>query len=396
MNPSQNEFWEEFPSASAQDWKKQAQLELKNLKQVEDFAWISEEGIAWKPSYHADDIQKTEIQWIQAGQESRQWSPPLAMARVVWNPVMEESLEEMRQRGIGAWLIDLGGAVPSALELQKSLGAFPWSKLPVFWKSTQPELLYKALKSFMPYPLRGGILDLVQDEESEDWTRSWFSGISLAQSGANAVVELAYLLTQWQKGRGIQVLEYSLQTNFFLDIAKGRALRYLAHKIAVDHELKMPYLIGSFNPYYLTQKSPSTNQLRCTTSAVAALVGGADAYWIPVWNEVPRLSYQISLLLKEEGYLDQVIDPSQGSYFIESLTLALVESVDEFMLTLQGTETISFWQKLADETHENRIAQGPALIGSTLFPSPEKSINSWNFPTWPAIFTPRSLEPTTL
>lgn len=393
MDPISYQFWEEFRAQSASDWRNQAKLEIKSPKQIEDFEWISEEGIRWHPNYHAEDIQRPEISWIQASQLKRHWTPSKTLGRVIWHPKIGKELLEMSQRGIRTWYIELVGDLPDAITLQKSLDSFSLTNHSVFWQTIEPDTLYKRIKMFHPYPLKGGILQCSQDQEPATFTRSWFSGLPLAQAGAQAVHELSYILNEWTSTGGISVLEYSLQTNFFLDIAKGRALRYLASRMAEEEQVAMPLLIGSFNPYYLTQKSPSTNQLRCTTATLAAQVGGADACWIPVWNDTARLSYQIPLLLEEEGYLNQVVDPSKGSYFIEHLTLSLVEAVDAHMQSLTGREDVAYWQALADEAHQKRIAQNPPLIGSTVFPSPEAPFSEWTFPRWTSPFIIRHLEP---
>ena len=66
---------------------------------------------------------------------------------------------------------------------------------------------------------------------------------------------------------------------------------------------------------------------------MTAIIGGTDAVIIqPFYHLFPknpaqgeRIARNISTILKDESYLDKILDPSAGSYYIESLTAQLVE-----------------------------------------------------------------------
>ena len=70
------------------------------------------------------------------------------------------------------------------------------------------------------------------------------------------------------------------------------------------------------------------NVLRLTTECMSAAIGGANAMTILPFNNIytdadefsARIASNIQIILKEEAYLGQVIDPSAGSYYIETLT----------------------------------------------------------------------------
>lgn len=384
--------WSEFEPSDASHWIQQALKEIKGTTSLESFTWETAEGIAWQPAYHAPSTEVPEIQWIQVAQLHRQWATPAPMIRLNWHPNFLEEWKEALHRGVKAFQLFMPDALPQAALLQKSLHSFPWAEVPVFWCTSQPNELYHRISSFYPYPLKGGIPGLTQDKEGALFGRAWFSGVSLAASGAHAVHELAYLLHQWKAAPGISVLEFSLQTNFFLDIAKARALRYLAHRLADQEQLPMPLLIATFNPYYLTRQSADTNQLRCTTAALAAMVGGVDGYYLPAWNSQTRRALNIPLILEEEGYLDQVIDPSQGSYFIEKITWDLVKAVSDQLDALPENPTPEFWQELADRDHTYRLAKSPMLVGATHFRAAGEILPPTTIPLWDNAFTTKNLE----
>ncbi len=48
-----------------------------------------------------------------------------------------------------------------------------------------------------------------------------------------------------------------------------------------------------------------------------------------------RIARNISVLLREESYLDKVADPSAGSYYIETLTHQLVEAAWALFLDVE-------------------------------------------------------------
>lgn len=77
---------------------------------------------------------------------------------------------------------------------------------------------------------------------------------------------------------------------------------------------------------------PYVNILRAGNEAFAGILGGADYLHVGPFDELSgrstdfsmRIARNTQLLLKEESFLGQVVDPAGGSYFIETLTSSLV------------------------------------------------------------------------
>ena len=178
-------------------------------------------------------------------------------------------------------------------------------------------------------------------------------GAHFHNSGANSAQEIALVLNvaveyiERFSSQGTSLddilsgFEFSLAvgTNYFIEIAKVRALRILFY-----HILKL-YSVTDLNPgnikvhsvssvWTKTIYDPYVNMLRNTTEAMSALLGGCNSLSISPFDEVfnnstdfsKRISRNISNLLKEESYFDKVSDPAAGSYYIEELTDKLVES----------------------------------------------------------------------
>jgi methylmalonyl-CoA mutase len=77
-----------------------------------------------------------------------------------------------------------------------------------------------------------------------------------------------------------------------------------------------------------TVYDPYVNMRRGTTEAMSAVIGGVHSLEVEPFDasfETPtefsrRIARNVQLLLKHESHFDQVVDPSGGSYYIETLT----------------------------------------------------------------------------
>lgn len=118
-----------------------------------------------------------------------------------------------------------------------------------------------------------------------------------------------------------------IQTDFFLEIAKLKALRLLWCQLsqAYDNSFESPLFIHGYSPSWIkTAYQPHGNLLKSTTAGLSAVLGGCDGLSIrpevsanPLLNRIAR---NVSSILREESHLSQVADPTAGSYYIESLT----------------------------------------------------------------------------
>jgi len=178
------------------------------------------------------------------------------------------------------------------------------------------------------------------------------NGFGVQQLGATTWQEIAfslnvgheYLLKLMSAGYSIDEasalvhFHIGVGNNYFYEIAKFRALRQLWSKIIEEYnpEHKCTYncnitaVIGHTNK---SLRDPYTNLLRQTTETMSA-TNGADAILVLPYDLystkgssdiAKRMAINISLILKEESYLDKVIDPSGGSYSVEQLTNLIAE-----------------------------------------------------------------------
>jgi methylmalonyl-CoA mutase len=127
-------------------------------------------------------------------------------------------------------------------------------------------------------------------------------------------------------------LSLSVGGNYFLEIAKIRALRLLWSKVMDAFEVaeaaRNVHVHARTGLYNKTVYDPYVNMLRTTTEAFSAVFGGVDILHVGPFDEVLRESDALSRrtarnthsILGEECGMTEVVDPAGGSWAVESLT----------------------------------------------------------------------------
>ena len=129
---------------------------------------------------------------------------------------------------------------------------------------------------------------------------------------------------------------FSISSNYFMEIAKFRAARMLWANIVKGYNPEKECSCKMFahavtSTWNQTAYDPYVNMLRGTTEAMSATLGGVHSLEVLPFDysfEAPtefskRIARNAQLLLKHESHFDQVIDPAGGSYYIESLTSSI-------------------------------------------------------------------------
>lgn len=181
-------------------------------------------------------------------------------------------------------------------------------------------------------------------------------------AGANVAQELGFSLASANeylakfKEKNIRVDDvasrmkfvFAIGSNYFLEISKFRAARLLWAKIVEQYQPAFPEscLINIHAVSSLWNKSiydPYVNMLRNTTECMSAAIGGCDSITIKPFDSTykkpdafsERVARNTQLMLKEESYLDKIVDISAGSYYIESLTDAIAEAAWKIFLKIE-------------------------------------------------------------
>lgn len=207
------------------------------------------------------------------------------------------------------------------------------------------------------------INELIEASGSQQHPVLVVNGFGVQQLGATSWQEIAfsinigheYLLKLMESGlsideaSGMVHFHIGVGSNYFYEIAKFRALRQLWSKVidAYNPEHSCTYncnitaVIGHTNK---SLRDPHTNLLRQTTETMSAsngadsiLVLPYDLYSISGASELSkRMALNISLILKEESYLDKVIDPAGGSYSVEALTKLIGEKAWSYFQLIES------------------------------------------------------------
>ena len=129
---------------------------------------------------------------------------------------------------------------------------------------------------------------------------------------------------------------FSVGSNYFLEIAKFRALRKLWQTVLRAYEAgeQPAYIHAVSSGWNKTVYDPYVNMLRTTTEGMSAALAGCDAITLQPFDESfrqpndfsRRIARNSQTILKEEAYIDKVSDPAAGSYYIEKLTDKIAEA----------------------------------------------------------------------
>ncbi|MFN4164588.1 MAG: methylmalonyl-CoA mutase [Ferrovibrio sp.] len=177
------------------------------------------------------------------------------------------------------------------------------------------------------------------------------SGYHMQEAGATAVQELAFTLadgleyvrTAINSGLDVDAFAgrlsffFAIGMNFFMEIAKLRAARFLWARIMKQFN---PKKAGSLmlrthcqtSGVSLTEQDPYNNVVRTAIEAMAAVLGGTQSLHTNALDEAialptefsARIARNTQLIIQEESYVTKVVDPLGGSYYVEALTHALV------------------------------------------------------------------------
>ncbi|WP_374313659.1 methylmalonyl-CoA mutase [Dongia sp.] len=189
------------------------------------------------------------------------------------------------------------------------------------------------------------------------------SGYHMQEAGANAVQELAFTLADGLEyvraalSKGLKVDEFAprlsfffaIGMNFFMEIAKLRAARYLWAKLMQQFNPQDPQSSAlrthcQTSGVSLQEQDPYNNVIRTTIEAMAAVLGGTQSLHTNALDEAIALPTPFSahiarntqLVIQEESGIPAVVDPLGGSYYVEALTASLVAHAEKLIAEVES------------------------------------------------------------
>lgn len=183
---------------------------------------------------------------------------------------------------------------------------------------------------------------------------------------------------------------FGVGTNYFMEIAKFRAARWLWAEIVsaygADKEAAKIYSHAETTTFNMTVFDAHVNLLRSQTEAMSATIANVNSLTVLPFDVTykesdefaERIARNQQLLLKEECHFDRTTDPSAGSYYIENLTSsiaaqawALFLTTDEkgFYEALKAGDVQSAIKASADTRFKAVATRRESLLGTNQFPN---------------------------
>nr|WP_263325801.1 methylmalonyl-CoA mutase subunit beta [Neobacillus sp. Marseille-Q6967] len=184
---------------------------------------------------------------------------------------------------------------------------------------------------------------------------------SFHQGGANAVQELGiaaatgvfYLQQLAEQGMGLKVIlssilfNFSIGSNYFMEVAKLRAARIIWNKITEVYgagvEERGMHIAAETSSFTKTVYDPHVNILRAGSEAFAAVTGGIQYLHVTPFDRITgsselgeRIARNTQNILQQEAHLQKVVDPAGGSWYIESLTSELAEKAWSYFQQIEA------------------------------------------------------------
>ena len=349
-----------FAPVSAKEWKQKIQFELKGADYNETLIWNSPDDIKVKPFYDKEDVKEV----ISVTTKASEFKICQNIFVHDINKSIERALDSLA-RGAESIRFTIED---ETIAIEKLLEKLPLESTPIFFHLNFISIDFVQKIESIATKRKAAIycnLDPIGHLAKEG---NWFitseknnfetlnnlvkrdnslslisvNGALYQNAGATIVQQIAYTLAHANEYFNhvelskpqIMVLEIAVGTNYFFEIAKLRAIRLLFNLIASEYNQNWNcHLVVTPTKRNKTLYDYNVNMLRTTTECMSAILGGADTIANLPYDALyhkdnefgDRIARNQLLILKNESYFDKVNNPSDGSYYIESLTQQLAD-----------------------------------------------------------------------
>jgi len=223
------------------------------------------------------------------------------------------------------------------------------------------EFMVRNTYIYPPEPSMRIVADIIEytAQEMPRFNSISISGYHMQEAGATCVQELAYTLADGieyvraaiSKGLDVDAFAprlsffFCLGMDFFMEIAKLRAARFLWSKLMVEKfQPKDPRSTAlrthcQTSGASLTEHDPYNNIVRTSIEALAGVLGGTQSLHTNSFDEAlalpsessMRIARNTQLILNHETNVTRTVDPLAGSYYVESLTASLIDGAEKLI-----------------------------------------------------------------
>ncbi|MBI9040496.1 methylmalonyl-CoA mutase family protein [Lutibacter sp.] len=369
-----NFFTNEFQPSSSAAWKQKIQFELDGADYNQTLLTKTNEGITIKPFYHSDSFEKIQVPIIDN-------TFKICQSVTILN---EETANNEAVKAInkGVNTIQFKAAKPFSVKtvfqnlLHKNVEFhFSFS----FLSETFLQDLCKTLNTEIVYLNIDIIGNLAK-------TGNWYSNLTTdfntlenilktakpnfvisvnseiyQNAGANSIQQIAYALAHANEylnkfGGNIAAkiqFKFALGSNYFFEIAKIRAFRYLYQLICEQYNTNCSAQVF-VEPSFRNKTSDSYNNhvQRVSTEFMSGIIGGANTISN---NSNNKSCLQNLVSLKEEFLKNNIQEITEGNYYIESLTKQIAEKALDIFKEIEKSG--GFLHQLKEGIIQRKIAE---------------------------------------
>ncbi|MFI1745602.1 methylmalonyl-CoA mutase subunit beta [Thalassobellus sediminis] len=384
-------LFNEFDSVSSKQWKQKIQFDLKGADYNSTLIWKTSEDISVKPFYNADDLHEG---LTTSNTKTTEWK--ICQSIFVAN-VEKSNLKAISAIKRGADSIKF--IIPSEtvsieillknIDLNTTSIHFELQFLSINFIKIISTISAKA-KIYYHTDIIGNLVktgnwfnnlkdDFSQFDAIVKQTKSLSINASLYQNaGATIVQQLGYALAHAneylnhldttltsEEKESINInFNITVGSNYFFEIAKLRALRLLWKTLASKYKINTNcHITATPSIRNKTLYDYNTNMLRTTTECMSAILGGANTIYNAPYDSLfhknnefgERIARNQLLVLKHESYFDKIDNPTDGAYYIESLTNQLAEKGLELFKDIEKSG--GFLKQLKAGTIQRKIKE---------------------------------------
>jgi methylmalonyl-CoA mutase len=444
MTTEKEQLFSDFPPISTESWMAKITADLKGVPFEKKLIWKTGEGFNVNPFYRAEDIEnlKTtaslpgEFPYVRGTKKENDWKIRQNLDVTDFKAANQTALDVL-QKGVTSLGFHFGGDEVNEANIATLLeGIYP-EHVELNFKTcnAKSEALIGILADYFrtkgvdagkcygsvnynPFKaplIKGVAFDqwveqaaavLKASKALPNYRTLAVDACLLNDAGAGLSQELGYALAWGNEivaklaEAGFPVDEvaprikfnFGISANYFMEIAKFRAARWLWAEIVAAYRPKCECAAqmvahAQTSDWNQTIYAAHVNLLRTQTETMSAAIAGVDSITVAPFDETyrtpddfsERIARNQQLLLKEECHFDKVVDPSAGSYYIETLTDSLADVA--WKLFLETEDKGGFYATLASGEVQNAVNASSAarrkavatrreiLLGSNQYPN---------------------------
>jgi len=380
-----NYITENFQPTSEAAWKQKIQVDLKGADYNETLLTNTNEGITIKPIYHLDSFEKLDIPTTES--DFKICETILITTEVETNKIAlnvtsrgATSLKFVCKEVFNIEQL-FEGLSGKKIEFQFDLKFLSFDFVQKLSNYLANETVFYNIDIIGNFAKTGNWYSSLKEDFKEVEkilkinSKTVFLSVNSTiyqNAGANTVQQVAYTLNhvnEYLSNFGSEIAEkiqfnFAIGSNYFFEISKIRAFRYLYNLILKNYDTSAEAKI--FAEPTLRNKTIydyNVNLLRTTTEGMSAILGGANTISNMAYDALfhnfnefgSRIGRNQLLILKEESYFNNAQYIATDSYYIEAVTKQIAEKALDIFKDIEASG--GFLSQLKEGTIQRKISE---------------------------------------